>query len=333
MGRDLVFAPTLFAPHAPSEWPEVIAVDDLPFAISTGAPGGRPIFSVLGAVGYYGGQPRLIRVEAFPSASRKSWTQFFAALPGATKRIVTDQAKAILAAIPAAWPKPDTPEITFCHYHLRERLGKLLPASMGSGPYSLRAALEQAFRSYFHWDAFTAMAYAARLPKLHDWLDRHGKIVRRQIARGLNPRSAGALKTELVKVRERIGLRRFNFRNRERRPRGPLRPSAARRTHQARRLPPRTRPDPRPRRQLLPAALAVGGNSDHVLIWRRRCAPSMKRPYSRCVATLTGRTMSARLRPVPRAGRGRAPARSAGGGSAPARPPRTSGRALVRQSS
>jgi hypothetical protein len=39
-----------------------------------------------------------------------------------------------------------------------------------------------------------------------------------------------------------------------------------------------------------------------------------------------------RLRPVLRAGCARAPARSAGGGSAPARPPRTSGRAPVRQS-
>jgi hypothetical protein len=52
---------------------------------------------------------------------------------------------------------------------------------------------------------------------------------------------------------------------------------------------------------------------------------------ARRVATLTGRTTSARLRPVPRAGRGRAPARSAGGGSAPGGPPRTNGRALVRR--
>ena len=56
------------------------------------------------------------------------------------------------------------------------------------------------------------------------------------------------------------------------------------------------------------------------------------RPGARvCVATLSGRTRSARLRPGPRAGRGRAPARSAGGGSAPAPRPRTSGRALVRR--
>jgi hypothetical protein len=66
------------------------------------------------------------------------------------------------------------------------------------------------------WNFFTGAAYAARLPKLHGWLDRHGEIVGQQIASRVTPRSNGPIEDELARVRELLERRRLSFRNRER---------------------------------------------------------------------------------------------------------------------
>jgi hypothetical protein len=121
----------------------VIVVDEVPFSKLTGTKKGKPIYAILGAVGYYSGKPRLLRLEAYPSASKAAWVNFFAVLAGAPKRIVCDQSNAILAAISTAWPKPLTPEITLCHHHLREQAKRLIPAKMTG----LREALEDALGS------------------------------------------------------------------------------------------------------------------------------------------------------------------------------------------
>lgn len=118
-------------------------MDEVPFSKLTGTKKGKPIYAILGAVGYYSGKPRLLRLEAYPSASKAAWVNFFAVLAGAPKRIVCDQSNAILAAISTAWPKPLTPEITLCHHHLREQAKRLIPAKMTG----LREALEDALGS------------------------------------------------------------------------------------------------------------------------------------------------------------------------------------------
>ena len=166
-----VFAPVVFDEHAPTEWPDVIVIDEVPFSKLTGTKKGKPIYAILAATGYYSGKPRLLRLEAFPSASKAAWVNFFAGLAGAPKRIVCDQSNAILAAIPTAWPKLLTPEVTLCHYHLKEQAKRLIPAKMTD----LREQLEQAFYSTHSWDYFENIhARPAPLPKLHAGLIARG---------------------------------------------------------------------------------------------------------------------------------------------------------------
>jgi hypothetical protein len=69
-----LFAPVVFAPHTPSEWPRVVALDAIPFAVrrkdahGNPVPGGSRAFHVFGAYGWdQRGVGSLLALEAMPN--------------------------------------------------------------------------------------------------------------------------------------------------------------------------------------------------------------------------------------------------------------------------
>lgn len=213
-----VFAPLLFEPHAPKEWPDILVVDDAPFKLKDpmGKPGGTPAFTILAAVGYTSGEPHLLRLEAFPSTSAASWVQFFKTLDGTPKRIVCDQARGITRAIPIAWPAPETPFIYYCLYHLRESFGKTFYKHTKKPGWPIWEAFEKAFRSPADFSALAAIVKQKGSTSQKRWMTRMEGKVMQQLGMKVYPTATGAVETRLNQVKEMVGTRYGSFRNRER---------------------------------------------------------------------------------------------------------------------
>jgi hypothetical protein len=74
-----VFAPVVFEPYRPSEWPASgsLLLDDLPFRVRDPDSGRHRIaFRIFCAMGYEEGRPKLWRLEAFTSKSQPDWEAF-----------------------------------------------------------------------------------------------------------------------------------------------------------------------------------------------------------------------------------------------------------------
>jgi hypothetical protein len=120
-----VFAPVVFEPYRPSEWPASgsLLLDDLPFSVRSG--GGRPtiVFRVYCAMGYENGRAKMWRMEAFPSKSQADWQAFLGRLGGAPARVVCDNDMGMTRAVGAVFPDA---ELYLCEWHLRHALERLM---------------------------------------------------------------------------------------------------------------------------------------------------------------------------------------------------------------
>ena len=236
-----VFAPVLWRPHAPTAWPEVVAFDDLPFAgiarnkrISaskviwpvlpargTSGRGGRPLFAVLGAYGYHAnGLPdRLWLLRAVPTPSTAHIKAFLLGLSGIPRVVICDPSWAWNKAIREAWPAPNTPEIVWSEYHLKETATKMLNRAGIGADHRLRKALAVAFWDAASWVAFEAEARRWGIRELDDWFDRRGPHIAAQIANHATRhvrRTTGGIEKALKVVKSRLYDRRALFSNRER---------------------------------------------------------------------------------------------------------------------
>jgi hypothetical protein len=221
-----VFAPVVFEPYRPSEWPASgsLLLDDLPFSVRSG--GGRPtiVFRVYCAMGYENGRAKMWRMEAFPSKSQADWQAFLGRLGGAPARVVCDNDPGMTSAVGAVFPGA---ELYLCEWHLRhalERLMKKLRAQHEADIDLLLPQVEAAFTGAAFWGPFVERAHAAGITRLSDWLNSTGRIVEDQFRRrGLRstrpaytPLSTSPMDAFIHPVRDSIRPRAYGLKNRER---------------------------------------------------------------------------------------------------------------------
>ena len=228
-----LFAPVVFAPHAPSAWPAAgsLLLDHLPFrvkAIDEGGrriPGGRVAFDVFCGVGYSAGRPRLWRAVAFSSARPANWSAFLGSLPGEPKRIVCDAHGGMLAAIAARWPQL---ELQHCEWHLQHALERLLAKRARDNPSDelkqLQVHAEGALAGPCSWQAFVLAARVANDESLIGWIAVNGPTIEAQFARREPPSrrpadmplTTAALEQLTRPIIVALHRRRYALKNRER---------------------------------------------------------------------------------------------------------------------
>lgn len=225
-----VFAPVVFEPYRPREWPATgsLLLDDLPFSVRNPASGRQRIaFRVYCAMGYEDGRARMWRMEAFPSKSQADWEAFLGGLPGSPRRVVCDNDLGLTAAVRARFPKT---QLHLCEWHLRHALERLMRKIRSEEPEHAEAIdelfeqVEAAFTGASFWGPFVERAHAADITRLSDWLSDTGRIVAEQFARR-GPRSTRPAETPLSTspmdafihpVRDSIRARAYGLKNRER---------------------------------------------------------------------------------------------------------------------
>ncbi len=229
-----LFAPVVFAPYAPTAWPDegTVVLDHLPFRVRAYRADGRPIpggvvaFDVFCAMGYQAGRPRLWRLEGFADAGEPNWRAFLRSLPGAPPRIVCDNHSGMVRAVRGAWPDAD---LYFCEWHLRKALDRLLdkhrkPKADCEAAMALKARTEAAFTGKSFFRPFADDARAAGLPRVTRWLDEWQPILEAQYdrrgfrsTRPVNmPLTTGGLEAISRPIRDALHPRRYGLKNRER---------------------------------------------------------------------------------------------------------------------
>jgi len=235
-----LFAPAIFEAHRPHEWPQIVAIDALPFAVSGqrtnafGHPiqGGSPAFQIFGAMGYvpfHYGEVKLVGLQGFPGFAfrqgRPYWVEFLrsldAQLAGAPRQFVCDGDPDIEAAIREVWPRgaEHAPEVFICHHHLREGLLERLRHAQIAADDPLYQAAERAFDNSECWDGFERLAQARRreISEVTTWLRRNGNRAADQIAhRTGHVTDTTAIEQYFSVLRGQLASRRGTFGNRER---------------------------------------------------------------------------------------------------------------------
>ena len=225
-----VFAPVVFAAHAPRQWPASgsLLLDDLPFRVRNPETGRTRIaFRIFSAMGYEGGRPRLWRLQAFMSKSQADWEAFLGALDGAPPRVVCDNDHGLTGAVGACFPDA---ELYLCAWHLRHALERLMEKIRAEEPQhqdaidELLPDVEAAFTGPSFWPPFIERAHAAGIPRVSEWLNTTGQIVEDQFhRRGLRwkrpadmPVSTSPLDAFINPIRASIKPRAYGLKNRER---------------------------------------------------------------------------------------------------------------------
>ena len=225
-----VFAPVVFEPYRPSEWPASgsLLLDDLPFRVRDPDSGRHRIaFRIFCAMGYEEGRPKLWRLEAFTSKSQPDWEAFLGVLGGAPPRVVCDNDHGLTNAVRARFPDA---ELYLCEWHLRRALERLMGkirAEDGQHKDAIDELLEQveaAFTGPSFWAPFLKRAHAAGIPRLSDWLNSTGRIVEEQFQRrgprwkrpADIPLTTSPLDASINPVRASIQPRAYGLKNRER---------------------------------------------------------------------------------------------------------------------
>jgi hypothetical protein len=228
-----LFAPVVFAPHAPTAWPVEgsLLLDHLPFRVRAldakgkRIPAGRVAFDVFCAVGYRAGKPQLWHAEAFASAHPANWSAFLGALPGEPKRVVCDAHGGMLRAIEERWPDA---ELHQCEWHLQHALERLLAKEARSNPSEeleeLRARAEGALAGPSFWRPFVRAARAAENESLDRWIAVNGLTIETQFARRRPPSrrpadmplTTAALEQLTRPISAALYPRRYALKNRER---------------------------------------------------------------------------------------------------------------------
>jgi hypothetical protein len=228
-----LFAPVVFEPHRPSDWPAdgSLLLDHLPFRVRAldargrRIPAGRVAFDVFCAVGYRGGKPRLWRAEAFPSAHPANWRGFLDSLADEPKRIVCDAHGGMLRAIEERWAEA---ELHQCEWHLQHALERLLAKEARSNPSEeleeLRVRAEGALAGPSFWRPFVRAARAAENESLDRWIAVNGATIESQFARRHPPSrrpadmplTTAALEQVTRPIVAALYPRRYALKNRER---------------------------------------------------------------------------------------------------------------------
>jgi hypothetical protein len=224
-----LFAPPIYARHAARRWPQVVALDALPFhtrARDAGAevPEGAAAFHILGALAYHDSRPGdVVALQAVPGSahdgSGSRWQELLRSLEGAPRQIVCAPDPALLRALDHVWPRSSagSPTVFLCHSHLRRQLLDLLWDERVSPDEALYRAADRAFEGARRWNAFTALPRRRRLRSLETWLNRYGERVLWQLrhARG-RVTDTGELEERLSILRDQLAGRRGTLANRER---------------------------------------------------------------------------------------------------------------------
>jgi hypothetical protein len=225
-----VFAPVVFEPYRPRQWPAngSLLLDDLPFRVRDPESGRHRIaFRIFCAMGYEAGRPKLWRLEAFTSKSQPDWEAFLGVLAGAPPRVVCDNDHGLTGAVRARFPDA---ELYLCEWHLRHALERLMGKIRGEEPEHQQAIdellpdVEAAFTGPSFWAPFLQRAHAAGIPRLSDWLNSTGRIVEDQFRRrgprstrpADMPLSTSPLDRFINPVRASIQPRAYGLKNRER---------------------------------------------------------------------------------------------------------------------
>jgi hypothetical protein len=226
-----VFAPVVFAPHAPTSWPDrgTLVLDHFYFRLRRSDAPTRSYYAwhVLCALAYVDGQRVIWRLQAYTNATPASWREFFSGLPGTPERIVCDAHSGMLKVIEEHWPQT---EVYLCEWHLRHALERLLEKIGGSTAEALLPRTEAAFAGQHFWARFDTEARQLDDDRMNAWLDRWSPIIASQLsrrrpgARDANdqPRSTGGLETFIKPIEAAFYRRRYGMKNRERLNRLPL---------------------------------------------------------------------------------------------------------------
>jgi hypothetical protein len=242
-----LYAPAVFAPHAPTEWPRVVALDALPFAIKREDDDGNPVqggaiaFNVFGAYGWDShGKGSLLALRAAPNFGFNQgfpyWANFLEDLRKELSgdlpyQIVSDQDGALLDAIDAVWPAADGPSplVYVCHWHLGERLRKIVREA--GIPYGepLRDQLEHNAKRHdckcvfcgdgARWAAYEQIARKRKIRPLTNWMNYNGNRIEWQLENRRKHKaktSTGPLEQIFSTVRSAFSDRRGLIHNRER---------------------------------------------------------------------------------------------------------------------
>ena len=224
-----VFAPVVFEPYRPREWPVSgsLLLDDLPFRVRDRNTGrSRVAFRVFCAMGYVAGRPKLWQLQAYTSKSQLDWERFLAALPGSPPRVVCDNDGGLVNAVRSRFPAA---ELYLCEWHLRHALERLMGKLRTQGEHrhvidELLADVGPAFTGPALWRPFVQRAHAAGIPRLSEWLYMTGRVVEAQFrSRGRRstrpvdmPLTTSPLDGFINPIRAAIGPRAYGLKNRER---------------------------------------------------------------------------------------------------------------------
>ncbi|KQX75258.1 hypothetical protein ASD10_08765 [Aeromicrobium sp. Root472D3] len=136
------FAPVVTAPVFDAEvWPEVVALDELPFKTTYAVPGTRhkhlTNWVIWGAYAHYRSGPgRLFRLGCSGQLNSVKAAEWLLTVPGRPKYVVCDGAKMWPKAIALAWPQvvdeetgeilEESPVIVPCRWHLQQQMREQL---------------------------------------------------------------------------------------------------------------------------------------------------------------------------------------------------------------
>jgi hypothetical protein len=233
-----LYAPAVFAPHAPAEWPRVVALDALPFAVKREDDDGNPVqggamaFNILGAYGWdKAGKGRLLALRAAPNFGFNQgfpyWWDFLDELRntlagGLPFQIVCDQDAPLREAIEEIWPPTTGPSplVYICHWHLGERLRKLVRENGVQVGDPVRDQLvhdpkRADCRCVFcgdgaRWAAYEQLARQRKIKQLTDWMNRNGQRIQWQ----LDNRKTHAAKTSTGPLEQIFSVVRGGFSDR-----------------------------------------------------------------------------------------------------------------------
>jgi hypothetical protein len=111
-----LFADVVYDHYKPAAWPEIVALDALPFRVrdwvkGKSIPGGKPVASILGAFGYpaAGKKGRVWHLAISGGLDRLSWVAFLRSMPTDPNKpptwVVCDDDAAIQGAVKVVWPE------------------------------------------------------------------------------------------------------------------------------------------------------------------------------------------------------------------------------------
>lgn len=225
-----VFAPVVFEPHRPNDWPATgsLLLDDLPFRARNPETGRTiVVFRVFCAMGYVDMKPRLWHMRAYTDKSRLSWDDFLGGLGGASTRVVCDHDSGMIGAVRGRFPQA---ELYLCEWHLKSAFKRLLDTIQSEEPQhrqalaAIRTGVDAGFTGPSFWAPFSRAARGHNVPRVTAWLDTTGRMLEDQwTRRGLRsvrppdqPLTTSPMDAFIHPIRDALHERRHALKNRER---------------------------------------------------------------------------------------------------------------------